>query len=213
MLSHLVYPPSSASEQRRWPLILFLHGSGERGEDLQRVKRYGPPRYLEAGLELPAYLVAPQCPGDRAWDSLLDELEDLVEHLLKAYPIAADQISLTGFSMGGFGAWRWALHRPDRFSALAPVAGSGAGHEEGASLRDLCSLRRLPIWIIHGAADRHVPVEGADAYADALERCGATCRYSRNAEADHGETCRVAYGQPELYHWLMQQRRSQRPAV
>ena len=211
MLRYLTYPPPCVADQRRWPLIVFLHGSGERGDDLSLVKRYGAPRYLEDGLQVPAFVAAPQCPAGQRWELLVEDLERLVSHLVATLPVDEGNVLLTGFSLGGFGAWAWALRNPGRFAALAPVAGCEAGGE--GALDALCTLRDLPIWIIHGAADTHVPVAGADAYADRLARCGADVRYSRLPDADHGDTGREAYSTPELYLWLASQQRRARPGT
>jgi predicted peptidase len=213
MLRYLTYPPIRVSDQRRWPLIVFLHGSGERGDDLSLVKRYGAPRYLEDGLRIPAFVVAPQCPSAQSWDLLIEELERLVDQLLARLPVDETRVSLTGFSLGGFGAWDWALRHPARFAALAPVAGCGSGGEGTVELDAVCTLRDLPIWIFHGASDRHVPAAGADAYADRLARCGADVRYSRLPGANHGDSCREAYSTAELYLWLSSQQRRARPGT
>lgn len=207
MLRYLTYPPLGVSGPRRWPLIIFLHGSGERGDDLSLLKRYAAPRYLEDGLQVPAFVVAPQCPAGQRWDLVIEHLERLVDQLLATLPVDEEKVSLTGFSLGGFGAWDWALRHPTRFAALAPVAGCGTGDEGSIELDALCTLRDLPIWIFHGSADLHVSVGGADAYADRLTRCGADARYSRLPEANHADTCREAYGTSELYLWLSGQQR------
>lgn len=200
-LPYLLYAPRDADGDGRLPLVVFLHGSGERGEDLATVARYGLPRYLDAGRTLPACVLVPQCPAGREWTDVLDRLEATVERVGREHPAACDRILLTGFSMGSFGAWEWALRRPSRIGALAPVAGSrppGAEH-------DLRTLRGLPIWMVHGAADVHVPVDGADALAAELEDRGVRFRYTRYPDADHGETCRRAYGEQGLCDWLLSQ--------
>jgi predicted peptidase len=201
-LRYHLYPPAVAGGDR--PLIVFLHGSGERGHDLVQVRKYGLPRYLEKGLEIPAYVVAPQCPPECRWGDLIEPLEGMVESLRLELPISARGLLLTGFSMGGFGAWEWAMRNPSRFAALVPVAGSGFTHGDFVLPGDPCVLRELPVWIIHGAADRHVPVGGADRCAEALAACGGIVRYSRFPDADHGETCSLAYSDPRLYEWMMQ---------
>lgn len=201
-LRYLLYPPAAAGGDR--PLIVFLHGSGERGHDLAQVRKYGLPRYLDGGLEVPAYVVAPQCPPERRWGDLIEPLEGMVEGLRRELPISTRGLLLTGFSMGGFGAWEWAIRNPSLFAALVPVAGSGLSHGELVVPGDLCALRELPVWIIHGAADLHVPVGGADECAEALAACSGNVHYSRFPDADHGETCSRAYSDPRLYEWMMQ---------
>ncbi len=202
-LRYLLYSPPAIGGGDR-PLIVFLHGSGERGHDLGQVRRYGLPRYLEGGLEIPAYVVAPQCPPECRWGDLIEPLEGMVESLRRQLPISARGLLLTGFSMGGFGAWEWAIRDPSRFAALVPVAGSGLADGDFVLPGDPCVLRELPVWIIHGAADRHVPVRGADECAEALAACSGNHRYTRFPDADHGETCSRAYSDPRLYEWMMQ---------
>ena len=108
---------------RRCPLLLFLHGIGERGEDLERIKRHGLPRVIERGDRLPFIVASPQCPPGEWWDvgtlvALLDEVEE-------RYAVDPDRIYVTGLSMGGYGTWRLALAQPERFAAIAPICGGG----------------------------------------------------------------------------------------
>lgn len=198
-LPYLLYTPEYQQVGRRWPLIVFLHGSGERGEDLAQVRKYGLPCYLEAGQTIPAYILAPQCPQGQTWRDLLDRLEATVDDVAQHHPVDSSGLLVTGFSMGGFGAWAWALRNPSRIAALAPVAGSRSLESQSK----LSSLGHLPIWIYHGAADRQVPVDDADALASELEASGVEFRYTRDPRADHGATCRLAYTNPSLYEWLL----------
>jgi predicted peptidase len=122
--STLLYPPTDMPEPRA-PLIIFLHGVSERGSDLTLVKRWGPPRWLDEGHTFPAYLAAPQCQADAHWEDVLEELDTLLAALLDAHPIDVDRVYLTGFSMGSFGVWQWAVSRPGHLGALLPVGGHG----------------------------------------------------------------------------------------
>lgn len=185
-----------------YPLIIFLHGIGERGDDLELVKKWGVPKYLETGGTLPAYVVAPQCPDTVWWGEIIPDLDVMLDTLLATYPIDPDRVTLTGFSMGGFGTWQWALIRPARFAAIAPVAGTGYHRPEWEMRGDFGALR-MPIWAIHSAADLAVPVEPADEVVTHMRMLGANIRYTRYDDADHGQTSDRAFSSAELYNWLL----------
>jgi predicted peptidase len=207
-LQYLLYPPSGTASGERAPLFIFLHGSGERGSDLALVKKWGLPKYLDQGNRLPAYVVAPQCPSEELrWNDVLDDLEQLLEELLRAHPIDEDRVLLTGFSMGGFGTWQWALRSPEHFAALMPVGGSGFKYGSYFAGDDLCPLKTMPIWMFHGALDEVVPVSGADEFAGLLLQCGANIGYTRYPHARHVLTSDFAYGDKTHYDWLLQQKR------
>lgn len=204
-LPFLLYPPSIGEPP--YPLVIFLHGSGERGDDLLPVKKHGLPQYLEHGGTLPAYSLIPQCPLGKPWESVLDELDVLLDQTLLDSAIDSTRIYLTGFSMGAYGTWRWALRHPTKFAAILPVGGSG--YRISTTLEehpwDFGLLAHLPIWMIHSAADTAVPVRGADEFARRLIDIGAIFGYTRYPDADHGETCRRAFFDQTHYDWLFAQ--------
>lgn len=188
-----------------WPLILFLHGSGERGDDVARVLEYGLPQRLAQGFALPAIVAAPQCPLQSDWTLQDDALLALLDELCATYAVNQRRIYLTGLSMGGRGAWRLAASNPDRFAALVPICGRRPdGVRSAETLRPLCNL---PTWVFHGAQDQVVPVEEGDAMVAALRGCGADVRYTRYADVDH-DAWTAAYAEPELYGWMFSQRRT-----
>jgi predicted peptidase len=208
-LKYALYGPDDLSTQDRWPLIIFLHGSGERGDDLELAKKHGLPQYIDAGHEILGFVVVPQCPLDYQWHELVDSLEALLDKLLADYPIDQERVYLTGFSMGGLGGWQWAINRPERFAALVPVGGSGLHFKDFVLTGDICALRGLPVWIIHSYEDAAVPIKGADEAVAALAICEGNYRYTRYPDADHVETCRRAYYDPALYEWMLNQKRQQ----
>ena len=124
-IDYLLYLPSDYEKNESWPLLLFLHGSGERGDDLEKVKKHGPPKLIEAGKQFPFVVVSPQCPKDRRWEPI--ELVALLDDLITRYKIDQDRIYVTGLSMGGFGTWRLAAYAPEKIAAIAPVCGGGEG--------------------------------------------------------------------------------------
>jgi predicted peptidase len=125
-MGYLLYLPKNYDTKESWPLVLFLHGAGERGDDLELVKKHGPPKLISEGKEFPFIVVSPQCPKDRWWEPI--ELIALLDDLQSKLKVDEDRIYLTGLSMGGFGTWRLAAFAPDRLATIAPICGGGETH-------------------------------------------------------------------------------------
>src|SRR3954469_25020658 len=195
-MRHLLYRPKGYDDERRWPLIVFLHGAGECGDDLDLVKRHGPPRLVESGRDLPFLIAAPQ---SRRGGWAVGALDRWLDEVVAGSRVDEERVYLTGISMGGFGTWAWAASRPDRFAAIAPICG---GSDPAWADR----LKGLPIWAFHGARDRIVPPEYSEVMVAALRRVGADVRYTLYPEAEHDSWTRT-YADPALYEWLLQQHR------
>ena len=204
MLDYLLYPPSESEPPQ--PLILFLHGSGERGDDLDLVKRWSLPRFLEEGGRLPAYVAAPQCPGGNHWEDMLERLDALRTSLMAQYAIDPDRVYLMGFSLGGFGVWNWAMASPNDFAAILPVAGSGAHPGTGVA-PDIRRIKHVPVWMVHSGGDETVDVSGADSMAVRMAAEGMPYGYTRYPDYTHAETSDAAFGDMNLYNWLLRQSR------
>ncbi len=205
-LRYLLWLPTGYDDEAQlWPVILFLHGSGERGDDLMRVLDYGLPQCLSENLALPALVAAPQCPLQSDWTLQDDALLALLNELCATYAVDQRRIYLTGLSMGGRGAWRLAASNPERFAALVPICGRRPdGVRSAETMRLLCDI---PTWVFHGAQDQVVPVEEGDAMVAALRACGADVRYTRYPDVGHNAWT-PAYAEPELYTWLFDQQRA-----
>lgn len=196
--NYLLYLPRQCDQvNRKSPLLVFLHGSGQRGGDLQSVARCGPPALISGGRHLPMAVASPQCPSDRTWD--VQALEAFVEHLCNQIAIDRDRVYVTGYSMGGFGAWELAAAAPRRFAAIAPLCG-------GSDPRHATSLVDLPIWAFHGEQDDIVPLQATQDIIDALNAAGGQPRLTVLPAEGHG-ICDGIYQMPELYQWLLSQRR------
>lgn len=180
-----------------WPLILFLHGAGERGNDLKLIKAHGIPKIVEERKDFPFIAVSPQCPDGQYW--IPDMLTLLLDEVEAAHRVDSDRIYLTGISMGGYGAWRMALDYPYRFAAIAPVCGGGTPEEA-------CRIRHLPAWVFHGARDRVVPISESEDMVIALKRCGGNVRFTVYPTAGH-DSWTETYNNKELYEWFVQHRR------
>ena len=181
-----------------YPLLFFLHGSGERGDDLSLLRRQGLPKLL-LGAFRPLYLdpfivVSPQCPAGDEWSE--EALAAVLDEACATWRIDRARVYVTGLSLGGLGAWRLALAQPDRIAAVAPIC--------GRSNPALASrLEEVPIWIFHSAADQVVPVAESDRMFAALTRCNADVTYTRFRSLGHVETWEAVYGQPMLYEWFL----------
>lgn len=198
---YLIYLPANydPSGGARWPLLLFLHGAGERGADLARVKIHGPPKLLDARPDFPFVVVSPQAEGDSIWSSLA--LDALLDDVIDRYAIDPDRVYGTGLSMGGYGLWQLAMEFPHRFAAIAPVSA-------GAVPSGACALRHLPIWVFHGRRDDIVPLDRATQLVDRIRNCegGGDVRLTVYDDAGHDAWTRT-YENAELYAWLLQHRR------
>jgi predicted peptidase len=185
-----------ARRDERWPLLLFLHGIGECGTDLELVKRHGPPKLVAQGRKLPCIVVSPQT-ATPWWSTFV--LHALLDELVATLRVDESRLYLTGLSMGGFGAWAAAIERPDRFAALVPICGGG----------DWVGVRRVkdvPIWIFHGRRDEAVPVRMSEDMVRSLERAGGHPKLTIYDDLAHDSWTRT-YDDPALWTWLFAQRR------
>lgn len=191
---YLLYLPKGyETEKKHWPLIMFLHGAGERGDTLDLVKKHGPPKIVANRDDFPFIVVSPQCPKDQWWS--VEMLEVLLEDIIKKYRVDENRVYLTGLSMGGFGTWALALARPDLFAAIAPICGGGSVHE-------VCRIKNVPVWAFHGAKDMVVPVARSQELVDALQKCGSNVKLTIYPEAGH-DSWTETYDNPALYDWLL----------
>lgn len=196
----------TASPARRWPLVLFLHGAGERGQDLRLVTVHGPPALVQRGTNFPFILVAPQCPEDQRWDA--PGLMALLEHLVHRLPVDPTRVYVTGLSMGGYGTWKLGLTYPDRFAAIVPICGGGEWIDVRLAARSRVeALRSLAVWAFHGARDPVVPLSESERMVQALKDAGAReVRLTVYPEAEH-DSWTVTYENPEVYRWMLEHRR------
>lgn len=197
--NYLLYLPKDydANSSRRWPLVMFLHGSGSKGSNLQQVKDNGLPREIEAGKDIPFIVACPQCPERGGWN--IDMLFALLDTLAEDYRVDRDRVILTGLSMGGFATWEMAIRQPKRFAAIVPVC-SGSDPKFAAVIKD------IPTWVFHGAKDGSVPIKRSQDMVDAMKAAGGNPKFTIYPETEHDSWVQ-AYQTPELYEWMMQQKR------
>ena len=197
-LDYLLYLPQDYQEKDSWPLMLFLHGAGERGDDLELVKVHGPPKIVETGKDLPFILVSPQCEPKRWWQPI--DLTALLDEIVAKYKVDEDRVYVTGLSMGGFGTWALAAYTPNRFAAIVPICGGGEPYRTR-------QYPHLPVWAFHGDKDTAVPAQRSRDMVDALKKHGGNAKLTIYPEAGH-DSWTETYDNPELYKWLLEQKRA-----
>lgn len=194
--NYLLYLPEDYSKKRHWPLMIFLHGAGERGSDLKKVKVHGPPKIVETKKDFPFILVSPQCPKDVWWPEKVEVLIALVDDIAARYKVDKKRIYLTGLSMGGYGTWALAAQYPDRFAAIAPICGGG-------SLVMSFNLKNMPIWVFHGAKDKVVSIEESERMVKEIRKLGGEVKFTIYPDAGH-DSWTESYNNQELYDWFLE---------
>lgn len=202
-LNYLVYLPDGyESATEPWPLIVFLHGAGERG-GVRNVRKQGLPKKLENGGSVPFVVVAPACPLNSHWPNHLEELNILLDDILTKYKVDRQRVYLTGLSMGGNGSWTWGMENPERFAAVAPICGYGIGilgHYER-----VVALKTTPVWAFHGAVDSAVSIAETARLVKGLQDAGGSVKFTVYPELTH-DSWTVTYDNPELYDWFLAQK-------
>jgi len=204
---YLAYLPGKAAQhpRKKWPTILFLHGSGERGTNVWLVAKHGPPKIAKDKADFQFIVISPQCPPRQKWE--VASLTAFVQEMKKKYPIDDNRLYLTGLSMGGAGTWKMLLAQPDLFAAAAPVCGrADPAALTGLESASLQTLKALPIWVFHGAKDPTVPLSESQTMVKALKDIGANVKLTIYPEATH-DSWTETYNNPEFYRWLLRQER------
>lgn len=214
-LGYWLYLPGEYGKDagKKWPVILFLHGSGEAGDgttELNKVKAHGPPKLVEGKTDFGFIVISPQnprpdrtapagTPRRRGWDPAA--VKGLLDEVLAAHKQAdADRVYLTGLSMGGFGSWATAAAYPDAFAAVAPICGGG-----DPATAD--KIKGLPFWVFHGEKDPTVKIEQSERMVAALKAAGAKeVEFTRYPDKQH-DSWTVTYANPKLYEWFLKHER------
>ncbi|MEO2092258.1 MAG: prolyl oligopeptidase family serine peptidase [Gemmataceae bacterium] len=201
----------------RYPLVVFLHGIGERGKDNAIQLKNGVERFVTAAARKkhPCFLVVPQCPSDKMWVNIRNTkanqtfadqptepaalVLDLIDALGKEYRVDADRIYLTGVSMGGYGTWDLICRKPDLFAAALPVCGGGDPAQAD-------KLTKLPIWVFHGDKDTAVPPERSRDMVAAIKKAGGKPEYTEFPGVGH-DSWTPTYKDDKTRDWLFAQKK------
>ena len=203
-VDYLLFLPKGydAKAEKRWPLILFLHGAGERGSDVWKVATHGPGKYAAAHPDFPFIIVSPQCPERQIWSR--EVLLGLLDDVTRAYAVDKSRVYLTGLSMGGYGTWDLGLGYPEKFAAIVPICGGGEFISLLLSRHDKAqALQSLGVWAFHGGKDPVVPLEESQRMVNRLKKEGLKdVQLTIYPEAGH-DSWVEAYKDPKLYDWLL----------
>lgn len=196
-MNYLVFYPDAYQEL---PLLIYLHGAGERGKEVSHLYRHGIPKLLTEGKEIPAVILCPQCPAWGVWDNVADRVKAIADRTAKEFGIKEDRILLTGSSMGGFGTWMIGMTYPNFFAAIAPVAGGGMSWRAG-------NLKTTPVLALHGTCDTCVPPVYSELMANAVNKSGGCAELLLLEDLGHNDGIDYAYRNTKLIDWLLSHRR------
>ncbi len=199
-LAYLLYLPQDRKPGEHLPMIVFLHGAGERADaaegKVSLVAVNGIPRYIEEGKFAPhAIVLCPQCPKEKVWNNLTAPLKALIDRVAEEQNADPDRISLTGLSMGGYGTWEMGAAYPGFFAALAPICGGGISWRAPV-------IGKTPVRAFHGMEDDVVPCRNSTEMCDALRRSGGNVSLTLFAYERHN-SWDAAYRQTDLLSWLL----------
>lgn len=202
-VGYYVFLPENYDANKKYPLVLFLHGAGERGDGSKKklplVCVNALPKYAEEGEEYPFILLCPQCPENIVWNNIVLTLKALVDKIAAQYSADPDRIVCTGLSMGGFGTWEMGVTYPDFFAAIAPVCGGGFSWR-AALLKD------MPVWAFHGDADNVVPISYSETMVEAIKKSGGNVKFTVFPGVNHN-SWDSAYQTTDVVKWLTEQRK------
>lgn len=209
--------PAKVAQGQKYPLVIFLHGAGERGTDNKKQLVHGMNDFASDAVmaKYPAFVVAPQCPEEKKWVEVpwtdeshampaepsesMTAVFELIDTLQKTQPIDAKRIYITGLSMGGFGTWDAIQRRPELFAAAVPICGGG----DPILAKQ---IQFVPLWVFHGDADKAVKVNRSREMVAALKGVGTEVKYTEYKDVEHDSWTRT-YADPALYAWLFAQRK------
>lgn len=191
---YLLYLPKGYGVPgEKWPLLLFLHGAGERGSEIKKVEKHGPPKILSKK-DLPFVVVSPQCKTEAFWGG--PEIMELVEHIQSMLSIDEKRLYITGLSMGGFGTWSTIVDHPDKFAAAIPICGGAPGNKAE-------SVKNMPIWSFHGDSDTTVPMDREIEMVENLKKLKSKdFKFTVYEGCGHDAWTRT-YDNEEIYTWLL----------
>lgn len=195
------YVVAHPSEYMDLPLLVYLHGAGERGTNIEHVYRHGIPKLIREGREINAVVLYPQCPGQFIWNNVVESLKELIDSVACEYGISRDRIMLTGSSMGGYGTWETAMCYPETFAAIAPVAGGGVVWRTS-------KLKNVPVIAYHGKLDSAVPISQSEIMVGFTNKFGGKAELIAIDGCEHNEGIDFAYRNTDLIERLLSYRKT-----
>lgn len=198
---YLIYTPKNYKPNKKYPLVIYLHGGSQRGNDLNKLKVYGLPYLVNKGKNYPFIIASPQCPDDKYW-STENWLDSLLQNVGKQCNIDTNRIYLTGISIGGYGTYIVAMDYPNKFAAVVPLCG---GINDSDTTR-ICNLKNMPIWAFHGTADNQVAIGETERVLAGVKACGGNMKLTRLPGKGHAIQ-NLYETRPVIYRWMLRQRK------
>lgn len=195
------YGVASPEKYKELPLIVYLHGAGERGKNFEHIYRHGIPKLIKEGRVFNAVVLFPQCPAQFIWNNMVKELKAIIDKVVAEYGILKDRIFLTGSSMGGYGTWETAMCYPETFAAIAPVAGGGVMWRTG-------KLKNLPVLAYHGEVDSVVPISQSEIMVEYTLKNGGFAELNVLKGLEHNDGIDYAYRETDLIEKLISYRKT-----
>jgi predicted peptidase len=217
---YILYVPAGYSPEQAWPLVVFLHGAGERGDNPWLAAEVGLGRAIRNDpAQVPALVLFPLCPAEKFWDSAIPAIETAMADTRRDYRVDDARIYLTGLSMGGYMTWLWGARKTDTFAALLPICGGGnlldikliigaeSDYDFGTLQERVAALATVPIHAFHGADDDVVPPQRSQEIVRMVTEAGGNVKYREYPKTGHNSWDQ-AYGSPRTWKWLFEQRRN-----
>ncbi len=201
-IGYYVFLPEDYSPEKKYPMVVFLHGAGERGngkDELHKIQKHALPKYASEGKNFPFILLCPQCPRRIVWNNIVFELKALIDKVAQDYNADMSRIAITGISMGGFGTWEMGLTFSNYFCAIAPVCGGGLSWRCG-------NLINTPVWAFHGDADSVVPPKNSIEMVESVNKKGGNAKLTLFHDVEH-DSWDSAYLETTVLDWLLSQKR------
>ena len=199
-INYVIYTPEN-TELSCLPLLIYLHGAGERGTVVEHLDRHAIPKLISQGREYNAIILCPQCPAQFVWDNIVADVKEIIDDTVKKYNVKPDRISITGSSMGGFGTWSMGLTYRNFFSAIGPIAGGGMSWR-------CANLIKTPIWAFHGKLDTAVPLEYSQRMVDSVLSHGGEAKLTVLEDMGHNDAINHVYEEGSIVDWLLSMRRT-----
>lgn len=198
MFNYILSMPDK-EDTKDLPLIVFLHGAGERGDDLEQITKHGIPRHYDRLQNLPVITLSPQCERNKVWVTQIYELKALIDSVAEKFCVDKSRIALTGMSMGGFGAWELAMDFPEYFSCLVPLCGGGSAWRAE-------TLKNIPVRAYHGEKDEVVNCFYSQDMVKAVNVAGGDAVLTLYPDLKHDCWTRT-YADADVIDWMMKQKR------
>ncbi len=192
--------PNNFDENKKYPMLFFLHGAGEAGENTALLEVHGPLKEIKFGREYDAIIVAPQR-REGTWFDKFESLQSFVDYFAKLPFVDQDRVYLSGISMGGYGSWQLLMSKPDIFAGAIICCGGGMNWNAEA-------IRHIPVWAFHGVLDVAVPVELSVRMVNAINYCGGEAHLTVYEDLDHDCWTRT-FANDKVYEWLFSKKRGE----